>query len=59
MGSQGTQQGGSWSTWWAKQQLTDWGGQNCGWQTSQSHINQEEQLGSETDHATQVSSAGK
>ena len=34
-----------------------------GWQTKQSHtcvwISQEEQWGSETDHTTQVSSAGK
>ena len=37
--------------------------QDGGWQSGQSHIrlwiNQEEQLGSETDHATQGSSAGQ
>ena len=44
-----------------------WGGedlqQGSGWTTSWSHIcmgiNREEHLGSETDHATQGSSAGK
>ena len=39
------------------------GGIGGGWQSEQSHIcvwiNREEQMGSETDHATQGSSAGK
>ena len=52
MDQKGILQGGSW-----------WTGQGGGWQRGQSHIcmqiNQEEQLGSETDLATQGSSAGR
>ena len=44
-------------------QLVDQGGQGSGWRTRQSHIhmwiNQEEQLGSETDCTTQGSSVRK
>ena len=47
----------------ARLQLEYWGGQGSGWRSGQSHIpmqtNQEEQLGSETDRATQGSSPGK
>ena len=43
-----------------RQQLVDQGGQGSGWQTGLSHIcmqiNQEEQLGSKTDHTIQGSS---
>ena len=47
----------------AKWRLVDPGGQGSSWWGRQSHIrmqiNQEEQLGSETDHATQDSGMGK
>ena len=46
-----------------RQPETEYARQGNGWQTRQSHIcmqiNQEEQLGSDTDHATQVSNMGK
>ena len=47
----------------ARQRLENWGRQGCGWQNERSHIcvriNQEEQLGSDTDHANHGSSVGK
>ena len=54
---------GSWvERTWARQWLEDLGGKGSGWRTGRSHIcvhiNWEEQLGSETDHATQGSSGG-
>ena len=48
-----TQQGGGWQTRWVRQPLTDEVTYICMW------INQEEQLGSETDCATQDSSMRK
>ena len=54
MGSQGEED---------TQQGDGLGGRGSSWQTGQSHIcvqiSREEQLGSETDHATQGSSMGK
>ena len=47
----------------ARQKLEDLEGQGGSWQTGRSHIcmpiNQEEQLGTQTDHTTQGSNTGK
>ena len=60
LGGENWQQGGGWRT---RQGRGWWTGQGSSWQSGQSHIsmwiNSEEQLGIETDCATQGSTAGK
>ena len=57
LGEEEVQQTSCWRIVQVRLRLEDQGGHGGGWQTGQSHIcmwmNWEEQMGSETDHATQ------